>query len=237
MEQPVSQKSNIRFPTVAVIGGGASGMMAALTAARVPGRRVHLIERQQRVGRKLLATGNGRCNLTNRNAAPGDYSGTDAAFASPALTGFTPEDTLAFFEELGLLTVTEHGGRVYPLSDSANSVLDVLRFALERESVVQHCGAPVEEIRDGTVAGFRSLQFGMNAPETVTLRMATDRPVTVHVRLDRWDGKEIACMQVQAGETETTAPVTGGILGKHAVYFLFRCPETGRTEMDRFTFD
>ena len=153
MEQPVSQKSNIRFPTVAVIGGGASGMMAALTAARVPGCRVHLIERQQRVGRKLLATGNGRCNLTNRNAAPGDYSGTDAAFASPALTGFTPEDTLAFFEELGLLTVTEPGGRVYPLSDSANSVLDVLRFALDRSGVVTHCGAPVEELRK-TKQGF-----------------------------------------------------------------------------------
>ena len=153
MEQPVSQKSNIRFPTVAVIGGGASGMMAALTAARAPGRCVHLIERQQRVGRKLLATGNGRCNLTNRNAASGDYSGTDAAFASPALTGFTPEDTLAFFEELGLLTVTEYGGRVYPLSDSANSVLDVLRFALDREGIVQHCGAPVEEIRK-TERGF-----------------------------------------------------------------------------------
>ena len=147
MEQAVSQKSNIRFSTVAVIGGGASGMMAALTAARVQGRTVHLIERQQRVGRKLLATGNGRCNLTNRNAAPGDYSGTDAAFAFPALSGFTPEDTLAFFAELGLLTVTEYGGRVYPLSDSANSVLDVLRFALDRAGVVLHCGTPVEEIR------------------------------------------------------------------------------------------
>ena len=101
MEHDYSKESNIRFPTVAVVGGGASGMMAALTAAKVPGRRVHLIERQQRVGRKLLATGNGRCNLTNRSAAPGDYCGTDAAFAAPALNGFTPEDTLAFFRELG----------------------------------------------------------------------------------------------------------------------------------------
>ena len=135
------------FSTVAVIGGGASGMMAALTAARVPGRRVLLLERQQRVGRKLLATGNGRCNLTNLSASPADYCGTDAAFAAPALTAFTPEDTLRFFAGLGLLTVTEPGGRVYPLSDSANSVLDVLRFALDRSGVELLCGAPVEEIR------------------------------------------------------------------------------------------
>ena len=149
MEHDYSKESNIRFPTVAVVGGGASGMMAALTAAKVPGRRVHLIERQQRVGRKLLATGNGRCNLTNRSAAPGDYCGTDAAFAAPALDAFPPEITLAFFRELGLLTVTEPGGRVYPLSDSANSVLDVLRFALEQSGVTQHCGTPVEELRRG----------------------------------------------------------------------------------------
>ena len=153
MEHAFSQKSDARFPTVAVVGGGASGMMAALTATRVSGRTVHLIERQQRVGRKLLATGNGRCNLTNLGAAPGDYCGTNAAFAAPALTAFPPEDTLAFFEELGLLTVTEPGGRVYPLSDSANSVLDVLRFALDRSGVVTHCGAPVEELRK-TKLGF-----------------------------------------------------------------------------------
>ena len=133
--------------TVAVIGGGASGMIAALTAAQVPGRHVLLLERQQRIGRKLLATGNGRCNLTNRNAAPADYFGTDAAFAAPALTRFTPQDTVEFFSGLGLLTVTEESGRVYPLSDSANSVLDVLRFALDRAGVEQRCASPVEELR------------------------------------------------------------------------------------------
>ncbi len=132
--------------TVAVIGGGASGMMAALTAARTPGRRVLLLERQQRIGRKLLATGNGRCNLTNLNAAPADYCGADAAFAAPALTAFPPAEALRFFEGLGLLTAAEPGGRVYPLSDSANSVLDVLRFALDRAGVELRCGAAVEEV-------------------------------------------------------------------------------------------
>ena len=132
--------------TVAVIGGGASGMMAALTAAQTPGRRVILLERQQRVGRKLLATGNGRCNLSNENALPPAYQGDNPRFAVPALTAFTPEDTLRFFGELGLLTVTEPGGRVYPLSDSSNSVLDVLRLALERAGVELRCGGPVEKI-------------------------------------------------------------------------------------------
>ena len=134
------------FSTVAVIGGGASGIIAALTAAEVPGRHVILLERQQRIGRKLLATGNGRCNLTNRDASPADYLGRDPSFAEYALSQFGPVDTQRFFSHIGLLTVTEPGGRVYPFSDSSNSVLDVLRFALDRAGVVQRCSFPVEEI-------------------------------------------------------------------------------------------
>ena len=140
--------------TIAVIGGGASGMMAALTAARDPRNRVILLERQQRVGRKLLATGNGRCNLTNINALPDAYLGQDASFAAPALNAFTPQDTLRFFSSLGLLTVTEESGRVYPLSDSANSVLDVLRFALEQAGVLIRCSSPVDSLMR-TENGFR----------------------------------------------------------------------------------
>ena len=141
------------FSTVIILGGGASGILAALTAAQVPGRRVLLLERQQRIGRKLLATGNGRCNLSNRNAAPGAYFGSDASFAVPALTRFPPQETLRFFSSLGLLTVTESDGRIYPLSDSANSVLDVLRFALDRAGVEQRCSFPAETVRR-TGAGF-----------------------------------------------------------------------------------
>ena len=96
--------------TVIVIGGGASGLMAALTAAKDKNNRVLLLERQQRPGRKLLATGNGRCNLTNSSCPIGRYHGADAAFARPALERFGPEATLAFFSSLGLLTVEEPGG-------------------------------------------------------------------------------------------------------------------------------
>ena len=133
--------------TVAVIGGGASGILAALTAAEDAENRVVLFERQQRLGRKLLATGNGRCNLTNTAAAPERYHGAEADFVRPTLAAFTAQDTLDYFHGLGLLTQEEYGGRVYPLSNSANSVLDVLRFALNRAGVEQRLGAPVREIR------------------------------------------------------------------------------------------
>ena len=136
-----------RYSSVAVVGGGASGMIAALTAAEVPGRHVLLLERQQRIGRKLLATGNGRCNLTNRDACPDDYFGTDPSFAFYALSRFRSVDTQRFFAHLGLLTTTEPDGRIYPLSDSSNSVLDVLRFGLDRAGVEQRCSFPVEEIQ------------------------------------------------------------------------------------------
>lgn len=122
-------------------------MMAALTAAEDKSRRIILLERQQRVGRKLLATGNGRCNLTNIGAAPANYHGENPGFADFALESFSPQDALEYFLSLGLVTVTEYGGRVYPLSNSANSVVDVLRFALERAGVELRAPCPVREIR------------------------------------------------------------------------------------------
>ena len=133
--------------TIIIIGAGASGMMAALTATEVPGRRVILLERQQRAGRKLLATGNGRCNLTNTGATLENYHGENRDFAAPALDAFPPQAVLNFFRGLGLVTVEEYGGRVYPLSDSANSVLDVLRFHLEARGVELKAAEPAREVK------------------------------------------------------------------------------------------
>lgn len=131
---------------VLVIGGGASGMTAALTAAEDPRNTVTILERQSRVGRKLLATGNGRCNLTNLHASAVHYHGQNPEFVGPALERFGVSDTLAFFKDLGLLTVSEPSGRVYPFSDQANSVVDVLRFALEQRGIDLRCGCEVVSI-------------------------------------------------------------------------------------------
>ena len=118
---------------VIVIGGGASGMAAAL-AALERGCAVTLIERQARLGRKLLTTGNGRCNLTNEHAAPERYHGEQPEFCRYALARYPASETLAWFADMGLETVTEADGRVYPRTNAANSVLDVLRGALDRKS-------------------------------------------------------------------------------------------------------
>jgi len=120
---------------IGIIGAGASGMAAALAAAENEKNQVILMERQARVGRKLSATGNGRCNLSNLHAAKGGYHGDDTAFSKYAIEQFPPEKTLGYFRELGLYTVVEASGRVYPYSDQANSVVDVLRFALEKPNV------------------------------------------------------------------------------------------------------
>ena len=128
------------MPTILILGGGASGMAAALAARERLDARVILLERQSRVGRKLLATGNGRCNLSNTGVSPARYHGEDAAFASPALERFGTEDTLAWFASLGLVTRTEDTGRVYPLSDAAGSVVDTLRLAMDARGVETICG-------------------------------------------------------------------------------------------------
>ncbi len=139
---------------IVIIGGGASGMAAALAAAENQNAQVILLERQARVGRKLQATGNGRCNLTNLHATEGGYHGEDAYFSQFALCRFAPEATLAWFRSLGLFTVAEDSGRVYPYSDQANSVVDVLRFALEQPNITVRLGFEVEKVRK-TAEGFR----------------------------------------------------------------------------------
>lgn len=134
---------------VCIIGGGASGLMAALTALSDPRNRVTLLERQGRVGRKLLSTGNGRCNLSNRHASPAHYHGADPDFCRPALEAFPVAETLRFFHQLGLVTVEEPDGKLYPRSNTANSVLDVLRLALEGQPdrLTLRTGDPVTSLK------------------------------------------------------------------------------------------
>ena len=132
---------------IAIVGGGASGLIAAIAASKSPGCQVHILERQSRVGRKLLATGNGRCNLTNLDLSPVHYHGQDAGFARAALSRFDGTATLDFFHALGLLTTAEPSGRVYPLSDQSNSVVDVLRFAAAQAGVQLVCGFDAQSVK------------------------------------------------------------------------------------------
>ena len=139
---------------IGIIGGGASGMAAALAAAENKNLQVIRMERQARVGRKLQATGNGRCNLSNLHAAQGGYHGENARFSDWAIGQFGPEAALDWFRGLGLFTVAEPSGRVYPYSDQANSVVDVLRFALEQPNITVKLGFEVEKVKK-TASGFR----------------------------------------------------------------------------------
>lgn len=116
-----------------VIGGGASGMMAAITAAE-RGVKTLLIEGEERLGKKIKQSGNGRCNFTNLDISPECYHGSDPGFSSFALSHFKNTDTIGFFRKLGVLTRTENE-RVYPLSNSSSSILDALRYALNERGV------------------------------------------------------------------------------------------------------
>lgn len=119
-----------------VIGGGPAGMFAAVTAAR-QGRKVLLLERNDRLGKKLLITGKGRCNVTNDCSAQEVLQNTprNGRFLYSAMTAFPPEKTKAFFEERGCALKTERGNRVFPVSDKAQSVLDCLQNELRRSGV------------------------------------------------------------------------------------------------------
>ena len=132
---------------ILIIGGGAAGLAAALTAAKtLPGEQITLLERLDRVGKKILATGNGRCNLTNMNAGPGHFYSNDKGLLRQALENMPPRQVLDFFGELGLLCQEEEEGRVYPYCKQASMVLDVLLLALERAKIDVQCGCTVTSI-------------------------------------------------------------------------------------------
>lgn len=133
----------MRQSRVLIIGGGAAGLTAAVAAARL-GASVTLLEGGARVGQKILASGNGRCNLTNLSAAPEAYN--HPYFVSPALDAYPCERVCAFFGEMGLLTRADDEGRVYPATNAAGSVLDVLRMECAHLGVDVRCGFEVVRV-------------------------------------------------------------------------------------------
>ena len=132
---------------VAVVGGGASGLISAIFAAEELGSgKVIILERNDRVGKKILSTGNGRCNFTNMEISSERYHGTDVEFILKALNKLDLNTTLEFFEKLGILARTEGKNKVFPNSLQAASVLDMLRLKAETLGVKEECNFKCENI-------------------------------------------------------------------------------------------
>lgn len=130
--------------TIGIMGGGPSGMMAAIQAARA-GSRVILFEKNDRVGKKILATGNGKCNLTNTALEEMCYHSNSSKGLSPYFAQFDQHSTVSFFEDLGMLCKVKNGG-VYPYSEQASTVLDILRLECREAGVDVRTQQPVRSI-------------------------------------------------------------------------------------------
>lgn len=133
---------------VIILGGGASGLLCAVTAKRQqPRLTVAVVEKNDRVGKKLLATGNGRCNLTHDGMSAAHFTGSFRRQSQTVFDRVGTQQLLAHFKALGLLTTGDSEGRYYPLSRQASSVLDTLRFHCDNLGVRLFCGETVNSIR------------------------------------------------------------------------------------------
>lgn len=143
---------------ILVVGGGAAGMMAAVTAAR-NGKKVRLIEKNEKLGKKLFITGKGRCNITNAADIEDLFSAvvSNPKFLYSSFYSMTNDQVIDFFEELGVKTKVERGGRVFPESDHSSDVIRALEQEMKRLGIEIRLRAEAEEIlaEDGRVTGVR----------------------------------------------------------------------------------
>ena len=163
-----------------IIGGGPAGMFAAITAAQ-QGASVLLLERNDRLGKKLLITGKGRCNVTNNCTAQEILQNTprNGRFLYSAMTAYPPEKIMAFFEEHGCPLKTERGNRVFPVSDKAISILECLQKELRRLHVTVQTGR-VKEIlvEDGRACGVRTEKETIRAKWVILATGGASYPTT-----------------------------------------------------------
>lgn len=142
-----TQVKGIYMSKVLIIGGGAAGMMAAAFAAK-NGNRVEVFEKNEKLGKKLFITGKGRCNITNAADLEDFFSAvtSNPKFLYSAFYSFTNEQVISFFEELGVKTKVERGGRVFPVSDHSSDVIQTLKSEMERLGVKINLNAEVKEL-------------------------------------------------------------------------------------------
>ena len=165
---------------VLVIGGGPAGMFAAITAAKL-GCKVTVLERNDRLGKKLLITGKGRCNVTNNCSAEEVLQNTprNGRFLYSAMTAFPPEKTMAFFEAAGCPLKTERGNRVFPQSDSAASILDCLKRKMRETGVTVRTGRVLEITTwEGRVTGVRTETEVLDAKTVILATGGCSYPTT-----------------------------------------------------------
>ena len=200
------------MPKVAIIGGGAAGMACAIAAAR-EGAEAHVYERADRVGKKLLVTGNGRCNMSNTDIMSSDYN--DPEFVQEAMNVLPPESVMAFFEDLGVLAFEEDEGRIYPYSNKAATVLDMLRLGMKEAGVVEHCDREVRAVAplsrggwavafaDDAVEGFDAVVCAVGGnpsrallPSDIAFHACT--PVLAALKTDTTNIKALSGIRVRA---------------------------------------
>ena len=158
MEETLEMEMSHPYYDVVVIGGGAAGLMAAGTAARI-GNKVLLLEKMEKPARKVRITGKGRCNLTNARPVEefGENVRTNAEWLNVAMSEFTNRSTMRFFERMGVKLVTERGERVFPASGKAADIANALEFYCRDYEVDIQCNSRVTEIlvADGKVYGLK----------------------------------------------------------------------------------
>lgn len=132
---------------ITIIGAGPSGLMAGIMIKNLSQEKVEVVilEKNDRIGKKILSTGNGKCNFTNTNVDPRYYN--SEIFVKPILDEFTSNDLQKWFEERGLLSKVDSEGRVYPITENASSVLDILRMNVEKNNIKVICSYHVTQIK------------------------------------------------------------------------------------------
>ena len=146
---------------IAIVGGGASGLIAAISAAQ-NGADVTVFERNDRIGKKILVTGNGKCNLSNTAFSASHYYTNDPSYMMSRFSEFGVEDTIRFFSSIGLL-LTDRDGYLYPRCEQASAVLDVLRFTIRDMDIDVHTDTDIKMIDDPNLEIYKVIDKYMDA--------------------------------------------------------------------------